>query len=242
MNQDPNQGNSSLFEQLRKMNAEAKEVENIQANMDAVDPLPQQNTETEKRDMDARSIFVGDVEASVKEEDLALLFSECGAIEKVTIKKDRDGNSKGFAYIAFIDPGSVDIAIEKANGYELKGRALKVNHKRTNLPGMRKRQFNQYNMPFGMFGGRNQQPIMIINPSALRGIGMYPRGRGTYRGSFRGGRGRGRGQEMGMMNQNMMPNQNGMMMQQGPSMIQEPVQQQPFFQTPPQQQFQPNPQ
>jgi len=73
-----------------------------------------------------------------------------------------------FAYVEFLEKDGVDAAVRLKNDVTFKGRQIKVNAKRTNVPGMHR----------GGFGGMG---------------GMPPRGRGGFRGNYRGGRARGRG-------------------------------------------------
>jgi len=72
----------------------------------------------------SNSVFIGNVAYSSIEEDIK---SICGNVKSVKMINDREtGRFKGFC---FVELGSNDEAInlvEKLNGYELDGRALKV--------------------------------------------------------------------------------------------------------------------
>lgn len=120
----------------------------------------------EKQEIDARSIYVGNVDYSTTADDLERHFHGCGSVNRVTILTDKyTGNPKGFAYVEFADKDSVQIAVALDES-SFKGRIIKVSPKRTNRPGI-----STTNRPPPMRGG-------------FRG-----RGRGGF-GAIRGGRGR----------------------------------------------------
>lgn len=122
-----------------------------------------------QEEIDSRSVYVGNVDYQSTPEQLESFFKAVGVIERITILFDKySGLPKGYAYVEFEIPESVEKAIEELHGKEFRGRDLRVTPKRTNLPGFKKR---------GGFRGRG------------RG-----RGRGGFRGRGRAGfRGRGRG-------------------------------------------------
>lgn len=144
--------------------------------------------EKEKPD-DAKSIWVGNVEYATTAEELHTIFSKCGTIKQITIRTDKKGNSKAFAYIEFEEPSAVDLALT-LDQTEHRGRALKVGKKRSNVRGQTSRGFSgrgygrgqQGFNPYSMMGGC--MPMMMM-PMPMY-PGMYPYGGG-------GGRGRGRG-------------------------------------------------
>jgi polyadenylate-binding protein 2 len=129
---------------------------------------------------DARSIYVGGVDYAASPEDVQAHFNGCGVVNRVTIPTDRAGAAKGFAYVEFAGPESVANAL-LLDGTALKGRALKVLPKRTNVPGLRVRGGG-----VGKGGGSGR---------GRGGGGRFGggRGRGGFRGRGGGGfRGRGR--------------------------------------------------
>jgi cold-inducible RNA-binding protein len=78
-----------------------------------------------------KSIFVGNLDFSVTEDQLRSLFEGHGAVERVTIMTDRDtGRSRGFAFVEMGNSGEADQAINTLNGTNLNGRALNVNEAR----------------------------------------------------------------------------------------------------------------
>jgi polyadenylate-binding protein 2 len=168
---------------VAEMEEEAKKLREMQQSLD------QQSADLadDKESIDARSIFVGNVDYSASPEEIQAHFQSCGSINRVTILLDKfTGQPKGYefrtnktmtlrtnfllryAYVEFTEPSLVGQALV-LNESVFKGRNIKVTPKRTNVPGM----------------------------SRGRGRGGYRGGRGfrggfNPRGSFRGG-GRGRG-------------------------------------------------
>jgi len=60
--------------------------------------------------------------------ELEILFSEAGPLVEVFMPSDREtGRPRGFAFVEFHDEQAVEEAIRKFDGYELRGRHLKVN-------------------------------------------------------------------------------------------------------------------
>ena len=73
-------------------------------------------------------LYVGNLPHEIENMDLEKLFSESGTVQSVNIIKDRDsGRNKGFGFVEMKSPQEAADAIEKFNGFDLKGRAIKVN-------------------------------------------------------------------------------------------------------------------
>ncbi len=76
-------------------------------------------------------IYVGNLPWSASEQEIADTFGEYGTVEKATIIVDRDsGRSRGFGFVTMNDADQGNAAIEALNGFEMAGRALKVNEAR----------------------------------------------------------------------------------------------------------------
>ena len=76
-------------------------------------------------------IYVGNLPWSASDQEIADVFSQHGAVEKASIIMDREsGRSKGFGFVTMNDAEEANSAIEALNGYDLGGRALKVNEAR----------------------------------------------------------------------------------------------------------------
>jgi cold-inducible RNA-binding protein len=78
-----------------------------------------------------KSIFVGNLDFSVTEDQIRALFEPHGAVDRVTIMTDRDtGRSRGFAFVEMSNSQEADQAITAVNGQNLSGRAVNVNEAR----------------------------------------------------------------------------------------------------------------
>lgn len=127
-----------------------------------------------------RSIHISNLHPKTSVEELESHFSSCGAISRTTIRKDKFGKSKGFAYIEFSSEKSVESALSM-EGSVLGGKKLRVNVKRINHPGMgRKRGIKRRMMPMGM---PMQMPMMPMGMMGMmRGMmGWRGRGRGGFK-------------------------------------------------------------
>jgi len=131
-----------------------------------------ESTNEIKKDTDARSIYVGNVDYGVEAEDLAMHFKQCGEVSRVTIPCNYHNHQpKGFAYVEFEQRKSVENAIE-FNGSELKGRLLVITRKRTNIPGIS--STNRFPRGLGVRGRSSRPPRSYLSE---RGRGYATRGR-----------------------------------------------------------------
>ncbi|KAM5138038.1 embryonic polyadenylate-binding protein 2 isoform 2-T2 [Mantella aurantiaca] len=157
---------------------------------------PRSMTAEEKREVDARSIYVGNVDYGGTAQDLESHFSICGCINRITILCDRfSGHPKGYAYIEFEEQRSAEAAIELDDSV-FRGRSIKVLPKRTNVPGIS-------TTDRGIFRGRSRGPRENFSrgnvprgniprgniPRANIPRGNVPRGQ-RFRGRASRGRGR----------------------------------------------------
>ena len=155
------------------------------------EPAPEEAgpTEDAKEESDARSVYVGNVDYGCTPEELQAHFQDCGTVNRITILTDRNGNPKGFAYVEFLEADAVTAAC-MMDGTELRGRMLKVQPKRTNVPGMKQRGRGRgRGRGMGTGGGGGFYPMMPMMYPFGYGMGGAPppfSGRGR-------GRGRGRG-------------------------------------------------
>ncbi|MCX5662595.1 MAG: RNA-binding protein [Planctomycetota bacterium] len=77
------------------------------------------------------NIYVGNLPYGTTDQELQDLFSQFGAISKVSIITDREtGRSKGFGFVEMADEAEGRQAIEALNGQQFGGRALTVNEAR----------------------------------------------------------------------------------------------------------------
>ncbi|KAI9734967.1 MAG: cytoplasmic RNA-binding protein [Cirrosporium novae-zelandiae] len=162
---------SAMKRRVAEMEAEAAKLREMQATLDETTDNLRENRE----DIDARSIFVGNVDYGASPEEIQAHFQSCGSINRVTILLDKfTGHPKGYAYVEFTEPSLVAQALV-LNESVFRGRNLKVVPKRTNLPGMTRGRGGRGGTRAGYRGGYS-------------GRGYPPRG--GYRGGYRG-RGRG---------------------------------------------------
>ena len=100
--------------------------------------------------MSAINIYVGNLSYSVTEEDLRTAFEAFGAVDSVSIIKDKfSGQSKGFGFVEMGADGEARAAIAALNGKDLKGRNVTVNEARPRTEGRG---------PGGGGGGRGRGP------------------------------------------------------------------------------------
>ena len=83
-----------------------------------------------------KKIYIGNLEYSVAEGDLAKALEEKGITAKeITVIMDKySGRSKGFGFAEFETAEDAQKAIDALNGQDLNGRALKVNKAQKRQP------------------------------------------------------------------------------------------------------------
>ena len=82
------------------------------------------------------NIFVGNLDYRTTEDELQAAFAQYGRVDRLNIVKDRDtGQPRGFAFIEMPDSREAKTAIERLNGFEMNGRALKVNEAHSKTEG-----------------------------------------------------------------------------------------------------------
>jgi cold-inducible RNA-binding protein len=77
------------------------------------------------------NIFVGNLSYQTTESELEAAFSAYGAVERVSVVRDRDtGQPRGFAFVEMTNAAEATNAINGMNGREINGRSLNVNQAR----------------------------------------------------------------------------------------------------------------
>ncbi|MCJ1409786.1 hypothetical protein MMC19_003869 [Ptychographa xylographoides] len=71
-------------------------------------------------------LYVGNIHFSITEGDLQNVFEPFGELEFVQLQKEEQGRSRGYGFVQFRDPGQAREALEKMNGFDLAGRAIRV--------------------------------------------------------------------------------------------------------------------
>ena len=75
-------------------------------------------------------IYAGNLPFSVDEDKLREIFTPFGAVEDVTVIRDRDtGRSRGFGFVQMPD-ADAQSAIEGLNGQAVDGRTLRISEAR----------------------------------------------------------------------------------------------------------------
>jgi cold-inducible RNA-binding protein len=75
----------------------------------------------------AKKLFVGGLSWDTKDDGLQEAFSQFGEISEAKVICDRDsGRSRGFGFVTFNDDEAADKAIAAMNGFQLDGRAIRV--------------------------------------------------------------------------------------------------------------------
>ena len=73
-------------------------------------------------------VFVGNLDFNATRNDVQTLFAEVGEVRDVFLPTDREsGRPRGFAFVEYASEEDAAKAIEKFNGYQFSGRALRVN-------------------------------------------------------------------------------------------------------------------
>ncbi|KAJ7505514.1 hypothetical protein B0H11DRAFT_2220941 [Mycena galericulata] len=86
---------------------------------------PERKKERTDQDANEREIYVAGLSKFTTKVDLEKLFKPYGGLKDVRMATDKDGHSKGFAFVEFEDEKSTQAALE-ANNQELKKRRIAV--------------------------------------------------------------------------------------------------------------------
>ncbi|PIK33857.1 putative cleavage stimulation factor subunit 2 [Apostichopus japonicus] len=83
-------------------------------------------------DKSQRSVFVGNIPYDTSEEKLKDIFSEVGPVLSFRLVYDRDtGKPKGYGFCEYQDEETALSAMRNLNGYDINGRALRVDYATT---------------------------------------------------------------------------------------------------------------
>jgi len=78
-----------------------------------------------------KKLYVGNLAFDVTSQELSELFAQAGVCDSASVITDRDtGQSRGFGFVEMGSQGDAQEAIQRFDGHDLKGRALKVNEAR----------------------------------------------------------------------------------------------------------------
>ncbi|XP_055807314.1 polyadenylate-binding protein 2-like isoform X2 [Solanum dulcamara] len=172
-----------MKKRLKEMEDEAVALREMQAKVEkemgsVQDPAAAAANQANKEEVDSRSVFVGNVDYSCTPEEVQQHFQSCGTVNRVTIRTNKFGQPKGYAYVEFVEPEAVQEAI-LLNESELHGRQLKVSAKRTNVPGMKPYRARRPNLYMGFPGRTPFMAAPYFFPPY--GYGKIPRARAPMR-------------------------------------------------------------
>lgn len=80
-------------------------------------------------------LYVGNIPYDTNEADLEAVFAEAGAVDSVTVVRDRDtGRARGFAFVTMVSDEDAQKAISQLHEKPFGGRTLTVNEARPMQP------------------------------------------------------------------------------------------------------------
>ena len=81
-----------------------------------------------------KNLYIGNLDFNTTEDQLRALFAAHGAVETVTIVRDRDtGQPRGFAFLEMTNDSDAEKAIQALNGTAFGGGKLTINEARPKL-------------------------------------------------------------------------------------------------------------
>ena len=88
-----------------------------------------------------KSLFVGNLPWSVKDEDLQTKFSEFGEVSSARVITDKfTGRSRGFGFVDMPSDEEAQKAITAMNGFSMDGREITVNEARPKTENRERRE------------------------------------------------------------------------------------------------------
>ena len=79
----------------------------------------------------SNKLYVGNLSSSTTDSTLGSLFAQVGTVASAKVIMDRlSGRSKGFGFVEMSSDAEAKAAIEKLNGADLEGNAVKVSEAR----------------------------------------------------------------------------------------------------------------
>lgn len=71
-------------------------------------------------------LYVGNIHFSLTEDDIRQIFETFGPLEAASLTRDENGRSRGYGFVQYENADSAKEALEKMQGFELAGRAIRV--------------------------------------------------------------------------------------------------------------------
>lgn len=104
-----------------------KRIQNITAKEAALGISDEASWHAKYRD--SAYVYAGGIPFDLTEGDLLAVFAQYGEIVDVNLVRDKGtGKSKGFAFIAYEDQRSTNLAVDNLNGAQILGRIIRVDH------------------------------------------------------------------------------------------------------------------
>ena len=116
---------------------------------EASDDAPAAKTLRVDDAVQARKVYVSNLDFRTTKEDLAEFFEQWGTVESVVVPvHPHSVRSRGFAFVTFADPDAAETAIAEMNGKEYDGRVLTVTR-----PEVKIAQCKFFHSPGGCYNG-----------------------------------------------------------------------------------------
>merc|ERR1719478_1377371 len=74
----------------------------------------------------AETVFVGGLRKTTDEDQVAAHFAKFGQVDKVDIKRQPDGTSRGFAFVRFKEKGSIDRVLDARSKHMIDNKWIDV--------------------------------------------------------------------------------------------------------------------
>jgi len=71
---------------------------------------------------DGRKLFLGGLAHTVTEAEVTAHFSQYGAVEEAVVKRDHEGNARGFGFVTFVEPGGMAMALADYDKHSIGGK------------------------------------------------------------------------------------------------------------------------
>ncbi|TKY90197.1 hypothetical protein EX895_000195 [Sporisorium graminicola] len=129
-----------------------------------------------------KTLFLARLSYDVTEKDLHREFDMYGPIETIRIVRDRQGKSRGYAFIAYERERDTKAAFNDADGIKINGRRVKVDFER----GRTVKDWKPMRLGGGL-GGASRKPKKAPEPAEAPMMAPGSGGGGFGGGGFRGG-------------------------------------------------------
>jgi CUG-BP- and ETR3-like factor len=145
-------------------------------------PLQVKPANSELKNEEERRLFVGMLPKTLSDNDLTVMFAPYGALEDCVILKDRDGQSKGCAFVTYASRKSAQLAIKSLHhSRTLEGCRMPLVVKPADTQKEKEIKSKQKKM---LDTSQNSSPYMSLLQQAMGGSHMASMGSGLGSGQF----------------------------------------------------------